>query len=330
MLTFTFLSVFLPHAPVPALILPGPQQAARQEEVNLLVYGVLQFSGTLRDLYDSTAQKLDRIRHRTDLYEHGLGVLLQQTQSAQQKQKEIREIIERLKAEDMISRQQGQSNKEALQKVLLGQHNLAQQVGMLEEMLVIMEDRGSQTKGWEFSALKESRSIPLIILVAIFLNFSQLYNILFEPQHSGSTSSSSCPLQAQGLAPGTHATAESHRLVPAESYPAAAAADGSTDRTAALDPKPDEEPQRCHAGRGGPGQRHRSNVKVKKAKGIIISRAEKPPVHSSFMTPFRICLVTWLILLQQPWAAQSEVRSRLEGPSGLTMSTLRHLLDLSM
>ncbi|XP_061438442.1 uncharacterized protein LOC133363180 isoform X3 [Rhineura floridana] len=154
MLTFTFLSVFLPHAPVPALILPGPQQAARQEEVNLLVYGVLQFSGTLRDLYDSTAQKLDRIRHRTDLYEHGLGVLLQQTQSAQQKQKEIREIIERLKAEDMISRQQGQSNKEALQKVLLGQHNLAQQVGMLEEMLVIMEDRGSQTKGWEFSALK--------------------------------------------------------------------------------------------------------------------------------------------------------------------------------
>ncbi|XP_061438435.1 uncharacterized protein LOC133363180 isoform X2 [Rhineura floridana] len=304
MLTFTFLSVFLPHAPVPALILPGPQQAARQEEVNLLVYGVLQFSGTLRDLYDSTAQKLDRIRHRTDLYEHGLGVLLQQTQSAQQKQKEIREIIERLKAEDMISRQQGQSNKEALQKVLLGQHNLAQQVGMLEEMLVIMEDRGSQTKGWEFSALK--------------------------PQHSGSTSSSSCPLQAQGLAPGTHATAESHRLVPAESYPAAAAADGSTDRTAALDPKPDEEPQRCHAGRGGPGQRHRSNVKVKKAKGIIISRAEKPPVHSSFMTPFRICLVTWLILLQQPWAAQSEVRSRLEGPSGLTMSTLRHLLDLSM
>ena len=91
------LSILLPPVAMPAPILTGPGQVAQQEDVNILVYGVLQFSEALRDFYDSTTQKLDRIRHKAGIYEQGLRGLHHQTQNARQGQKEIRGLVERLK-----------------------------------------------------------------------------------------------------------------------------------------------------------------------------------------------------------------------------------------
>ncbi|XP_060124846.1 angiopoietin-like protein 8 isoform X1 [Zootoca vivipara] len=154
MLTFLFPSILLPCAAMLAPILTGPQQPAAPQDVNILFYGVLQFSSTLSDFYDSTTRKLDKIRRSSDFYERGLEVLRRQTQRAQQKQKEIGEIVEGLEDESLARRQQAHSNKEALQKMLAGQQDLVRQVKALEGMLAIVEERGFQNKGWEFSALK--------------------------------------------------------------------------------------------------------------------------------------------------------------------------------
>lgn len=91
------LSILLPPVAMAAPILKDPGQVALQEEMNILVYGVAQFSEALCNLYDSTAQKLDRIRHRTGTYEEGLRALRLQTQDARQSQEEVRGIVERLK-----------------------------------------------------------------------------------------------------------------------------------------------------------------------------------------------------------------------------------------
>lgn len=68
-----------------------------QEEVNILVYGVLQFSSALHHLYNFTAQKLNRIRRNLDVHKHGLGVLRRLTQSTKQNQKKITLAVENLK-----------------------------------------------------------------------------------------------------------------------------------------------------------------------------------------------------------------------------------------
>lgn len=81
--------------PVPSLI--DLQQEALQEEVNLLVYGVIQFSQALHNLYNSMAQKLNKIRQRMDFYQQGFKVLYHQIQSIQLDQNENRERIKGLK-----------------------------------------------------------------------------------------------------------------------------------------------------------------------------------------------------------------------------------------
>ncbi|KAH0628618.1 hypothetical protein JD844_009977 [Phrynosoma platyrhinos] len=187
MLTFLSLCILLPHAIMAAPALAGPQQAALQEEVNVLVYGVIQFSTALHELYNSTAQKLDRIRHRTDIYEQSLRTLHHQAQSAQQKQQEIRRILEGLqfhlsplpkatipdcvtttlalpslatisvfpqKAEDMMLRKEDQRNKEVLQGVHVGHQKLVQRLKALEERLLCMEERSFQNQEPEVAALK--------------------------------------------------------------------------------------------------------------------------------------------------------------------------------
>lgn len=100
MLTFIFLGTLLLHVAMPAPLFTGLRQVALQRDMNILVYGVLQFSTSLHDLYDSTAQKLDRIQHSLGIHEQRLGVLHRQTQRAQKDQKEIRELVEGLKVRE--------------------------------------------------------------------------------------------------------------------------------------------------------------------------------------------------------------------------------------
>lgn len=102
MLTFIVLGTLLPHVAMAAPLFTGLQHVALQEDVNILVYGVLQFSKSLHDLYDSTALKLDRIWNSINTNEQRLGVLHRQIQRAQKDQTDIREVVEGLKVRILI------------------------------------------------------------------------------------------------------------------------------------------------------------------------------------------------------------------------------------
>uniref|UniRef100_A0AAY4CH55 Angiopoietin like 8 n=1 Tax=Denticeps clupeoides TaxID=299321 RepID=A0AAY4CH55_9TELE len=70
---------------------PVPTAPASEEEVNVLMFGVLQFGDSMRHMYQSIETKLDRIR-RNILNTQGLVERLgQETQEAQQAEAQIRE-----------------------------------------------------------------------------------------------------------------------------------------------------------------------------------------------------------------------------------------------
>ncbi|KAJ6657658.1 hypothetical protein lerEdw1_002159 [Lerista edwardsae] len=139
---------------MPAPLWTGLRQVALQRDTNILVYGVLQFSASLHDLYDTTAQKLDRIWHSIGIHEQRLTALHRQTQRAQKDQKEIRELVEGVKAKNTVLQQQTWSNKKMLQKVLVGHQDLSQRVKGVEEVLASMEERRFPDKGRGFPALQ--------------------------------------------------------------------------------------------------------------------------------------------------------------------------------
>ncbi|XP_025019049.1 uncharacterized protein LOC112540060 isoform X2 [Python bivittatus] len=130
MLASIFLSLLMSQVVTPAPSLMGLQQVALQEEVSVLVNGVLQFSQALHNLYNSMAQKFDTIKQRTDFYQQGL------------------------KAEGTRLKQQSQAKKEELQKMLVSHQNTLLQVKVLEEKLSSMDHQDVQNKEWEFAAVK--------------------------------------------------------------------------------------------------------------------------------------------------------------------------------
>ncbi|XP_025019050.1 uncharacterized protein LOC112540060 isoform X3 [Python bivittatus] len=154
MLASIFLSLLMSQVVTPAPSLMGLQQVALQEEVSVLVNGVLQFSQALHNLYNSMAQKFDTIKQRTDFYQQGLKVLDHQIQSIQLDQNGIRGIIKGLKAEGTRLKQQSQAKKEELQKMLVSHQNTLLQVKVLEEKLSSMDHQDVQNKEWEFAAVK--------------------------------------------------------------------------------------------------------------------------------------------------------------------------------
>nr|XP_008101987.1 PREDICTED: uncharacterized protein LOC103277738 [Anolis carolinensis] len=154
MLMFLSLSILLPYATMAAPVRISAQQLAPQNEVDVLVYGVMQFSTALHELYSSTAQKLDKIRHRTNIYEEGVQTLHRQVQNAQQKQQETRIILERLKAQDTVLKKEAQRHEEVLQGVFVEQQNLAHRLRALEVMLSFMEKQDFQDQEGKVAALK--------------------------------------------------------------------------------------------------------------------------------------------------------------------------------
>ncbi|XP_070794381.1 angiopoietin-like protein 8 [Pituophis catenifer annectens] len=154
MLASIFLSLLMWQTAIPVPSLIDLQQEALQEEVNLLVYGVIQFSQALHNLYNSMAQKLNKIRQRMDFYQQGFKVLYHQIQSIQLDRNESRERIKGLKAEGTILKQQAQAKREELQELLVNHQNMLLQVKLLEEKLSSVNHQYFQNKEWELAAMK--------------------------------------------------------------------------------------------------------------------------------------------------------------------------------
>ncbi|XP_058021866.1 golgin subfamily A member 6-like protein 6 isoform X1 [Ahaetulla prasina] len=154
MLASIFLSLLMWQTAIPVPSLIDLQQEALQEEVNVLVYGVIQFSQALHNLYNSMAQKLDKIRQRMDFYQQNFKVLYHQVQSIQLDRNENRERIKGLKAEGTILKQQAQAKREELQELLVDHQNMLLQVKLLEEKLSSMDHQDFQNKEWELATMR--------------------------------------------------------------------------------------------------------------------------------------------------------------------------------
>lgn len=84
-----------------ALLPPGPARpppgAAPQEELDVLVYGVLQLSQALHETYSATGQQLEQAGRRLRLCQHSLGALWHQARQARQGAEELRGAVQGLK-----------------------------------------------------------------------------------------------------------------------------------------------------------------------------------------------------------------------------------------
>lgn len=68
-------------------------KAAPQEEVNLLMFGVIQFSESLNQVYESTAAKIAKISQTLMSHESTLQKLGRQTEEAAEVEKQMKEVI---------------------------------------------------------------------------------------------------------------------------------------------------------------------------------------------------------------------------------------------
>lgn len=72
------------------------RKAAPQEEVNVLMFGVIQFSESLNYAYETTEAKISKISQTLKNHEGTLQKLGKQAEQAAEMEKQIKEVIELL------------------------------------------------------------------------------------------------------------------------------------------------------------------------------------------------------------------------------------------
>ncbi|KAM7371822.1 hypothetical protein PAMP_009032 [Pampus punctatissimus] len=81
--------------------------AAPQDEVNVLMFGVIQFSESLNYVYETTEAKIAKIRQTLKSHESALQQLGKQTGQTAEVEKEIKEVIQLLQGQ--MAKQQDQT-----------------------------------------------------------------------------------------------------------------------------------------------------------------------------------------------------------------------------
>ncbi|KAM9115235.1 angiopoietin-like protein 8 [Pangshura tecta] len=131
-----------------------PPGVAPQEEVDILVYGVLQLSQALHETYSATGQRLERAGRRLGRCQHLLWALQHQARQARQAMDELREAVEGLKAKETALGLQTHSMAQAFQATLAGRLLLAERLKELEETLAGLAGRSPRHRATELAALK--------------------------------------------------------------------------------------------------------------------------------------------------------------------------------
>lgn len=75
-------------------------KAAPQEEVNVLMFGVIQFSESLNYVYETTEAKIARISRALKIHEGTLQTLGRQTEQAAEVEKHMKEVIQLLQVRE--------------------------------------------------------------------------------------------------------------------------------------------------------------------------------------------------------------------------------------
>ncbi|XP_062264018.1 uncharacterized protein angptl8 [Platichthys flesus] len=82
-------------------------KAAPQEEVNVLMFGVIQLSESLNYVYETTAAKIGKISKALTSHEGTLQMLGKQTELAAEAEKEMKDVLQSLQAQ--MAKQQDQT-----------------------------------------------------------------------------------------------------------------------------------------------------------------------------------------------------------------------------
>lgn len=73
-----------------------PDKAAPQEEVNVLMFGVIQLSESLNYVFETTEAKMERISRTLKNHEKTLQQLGRQTEEAAEMEQQIKEVVQLL------------------------------------------------------------------------------------------------------------------------------------------------------------------------------------------------------------------------------------------
>ncbi|KAM9097893.1 angiopoietin-like protein 8 isoform X3 [Sarcophilus harrisii] len=123
--------------PMPTRPKPSPELAL-QEEVNILLHGVLQFGQALKHIYKATETQLAEASRSLGLYEQTVLMMQQDLGSARAGTQELQRNLGELQVEEKTLELQAQGAGIALSQVLEGHRDLQQRVEKLQGALAAM------------------------------------------------------------------------------------------------------------------------------------------------------------------------------------------------
>lgn len=90
---------------------------APQEEVNVLMFGVIQFSESLNDVYETTEAKIAKISQTLKRHDGTLQKLGKQTEQAAEVEKQIKVVLQLLQAQMAMQRAHTKMTKDNLTRI---------------------------------------------------------------------------------------------------------------------------------------------------------------------------------------------------------------------
>ncbi|XP_027706690.1 angiopoietin-like protein 8 [Vombatus ursinus] len=126
---------------MPSLVLPMPtppkpsQELALQDEVSILLHGILQFGQALNHIYRATEAQLDEASRSLGLYEQTVVMLQQDLGSTRARTQELERNLGEIQAEEKSLELQAQGAGIALNKAMEGHQALQQRVEKLQGAL---------------------------------------------------------------------------------------------------------------------------------------------------------------------------------------------------
>uniref|UniRef100_A0A096M3R9 Angiopoietin like 8 n=1 Tax=Poecilia formosa TaxID=48698 RepID=A0A096M3R9_POEFO len=108
------------------------QRLSKLEEVNVLMFGVIQLSESLNYVFETTEAKIERISKALKRHEETLQRLRQQTEQAAEVEQQIKEVVQLL--QEQMTKQQAQTHitKDWLNSIEKDEEDLKAKVKQLE------------------------------------------------------------------------------------------------------------------------------------------------------------------------------------------------------
>lgn len=139
--------------PMMSTLLSTPRPAL-QEDVNLLVYGVLQLSQALHDTYRNTDRRLQRVNSSLSTYNLTLGMLARETRQTGMDAEQLNTTIRGLQMEEEAIQRQSSDIFKSFREALDSHRALEEHVRKLEQNLSGLNRPAARNRSSYLSRLK--------------------------------------------------------------------------------------------------------------------------------------------------------------------------------